>query len=159
MAYDIAAKVLIERCRGEILRWFLGIVVTESTLLEELPQETSSLRRSDFPILVTDDQGRRRLVIIEIQNDWAPAMPLRLLEYRCRHLLKHNHGLEATTCVLLLRPSSAATDHYGDSEVDYRYHLVRMYDEEGHHDPVCDIRSDQVRGAVGGSTERSARGT
>ncbi len=104
MAYDIAAKVLIERCRDEILRRFLGIPVTESTLLEELPQETTTLRRSDFPLLVTEGGGRQRLVLIEVQSRWEERFPLRLLEYRCRHKLKYDVG--AISCVLLLRPST-----------------------------------------------------
>ena len=128
MAYDIAAKVLIERCRDEILRRFLGIPVTESTLLADLPQETVSLRRSDFPILVTEADGRQRLVLIEVQSRWEGRFPLRLLEYRCRHKLKYD--VEAVSCLLLLRPAMAATDHYQDEEVDYRYRLVRVYELE-----------------------------
>ncbi len=126
MAYDIAAKVLIEKCRGEILRRFLGIQVTESTLLEDVPQETTSLRRSDFPLLVTEKGGRQRLVLMEIQSRWERNFPLRLLEYRCRHKLKHE--VEVLSCVLLLRPSATATDRYADTEVDYRYRLVRVYE-------------------------------
>jgi len=49
LKYDIASKVLMERCREEILRRFLGITVLESTILDELPQETVSVKRSDFP--------------------------------------------------------------------------------------------------------------
>jgi len=128
MPYDIAAKVLIEKCRHEILRHFVGIPVTESVLIEELPQETVSLRRSDFPLLVTDEAGRQLLVLIEIQSRWEPHFPLRLLEYRCRHMLRRR--LEAITCVLLLRPSVVATDRYEDNEVRYRYRLVRVYEWE-----------------------------
>jgi hypothetical protein len=101
MHYDIAAKVLLEKCRGEILRRFLGLSVSESTLIEQLPQETVSLKRSDFPILVTDESGSRRLVLIEIQSEWDGRIPLRLLDYRSRYLLKHD--VEAISCVLLLR--------------------------------------------------------
>jgi hypothetical protein len=88
--YDIAAKVLMEKCRREILRRFLGIPVSDSTLLEELPQETVSVRRSDFSILVSDDTGTQRLVIMEIQSRWDPKLPLRLLDYRSRYLLKYD---------------------------------------------------------------------
>jgi hypothetical protein len=126
MSYDIAAKVLIEKCRHEILRRFIGIPVADSTLLEEVPQETVSLRRSDFPILVTEEDGRQRLVLIEIQSDWDSDVPLRLLEYRCRHKLKQQ--VEVISCVLLLRPSRVATDHYEDAEVTYCYRLVRVYE-------------------------------
>ena len=126
MSYDIAAKVLIEKCRHEILRRFLGLAVADSVLIEDLPQETASLRRSDFPILVTEQSGRRRLVVIEVQSHWEPAFPLRLLEYRCRHMLRHD--VEALTCVLLLRPADAAVDYYEDGEVSYHYRLIKVYD-------------------------------
>jgi hypothetical protein len=129
MHYDIAAKVLMEKCRGEILRRFLGLSVSESTLLQELPQETVSIKRRDFPILVTDDSGCRRLVLLEIQSHWDRQIPLRLLDYRCRYLLKHD--LEAISCILLLRPSSAAVDSYADNEVRYSYRLIRIYELDG----------------------------
>lgn len=58
MNYDIATKVLLEKCRDEILRWFLGLAVTESTLLEEVPQETASLRRMDFAVLLLRPSGQ-----------------------------------------------------------------------------------------------------
>jgi predicted transposase YdaD len=124
MHYDIAAKVLMEKCRGEILRRFLGLSVSESTLLQELPQETVSLKRSDFPILVTDDSGCERLVLLEIQSQWDRRIPLRLLDYRSRYLLKHD--VEVISCILLLRPSSAAVTSYEDNEVRYSFRLIRI---------------------------------
>jgi hypothetical protein len=42
--YDIATKVLIESCRDEIIREFIGIDVRDTRLVEELPQETASLK-------------------------------------------------------------------------------------------------------------------
>ena len=68
MSYDIASKVLIERCHGEILRRFLGMDVLESVLLEPAPQETASVRRSDFPVSVTEADGHRSLVLLEVQS-------------------------------------------------------------------------------------------
>lgn len=126
MHYDIAAKVLLEKCRGEILRRFLGLSVSESTLIEHLPQETVSLKRSDFPILVTDESGNQRLVLIEVQSEWDRQIPLRLLDYRCRYLLKHE--VEAISCVLLLKPSAKAVALYEDNEVGYSYRLIRVYE-------------------------------
>ncbi|MCS7039401.1 MAG: hypothetical protein NZP34_07350 [Caldilineales bacterium] len=124
--YDIAAKVLVEKCSSEILRRFLGIPVTEATLLELLPQETTSVRRSDFPLMVHGADGRRRLVILEVQSEWDPDLPLRILEYRCRHKIRHD--VETISCVLLLRPSEAARDHYEDNEVSFRFHLIKVYE-------------------------------
>lgn len=127
-SYDIAAKVLIDTCREEILRRFLGLPISASTLLEDVPQETSSVRRSDFPLLVTGEQGEQTLVLIEVQNEWEPRFPLRLLEYRSRHMLRYD--VDAISCVLLLRPSKTASDHYQDKEVDYHFRLVRIYELE-----------------------------
>jgi predicted transposase YdaD len=129
MEYDIAAKVLIEKSHREILEHFLGLAVIESTLIEELPQQTATLRSSDVPLLVTDARGRRRLVVLELQSAWEWDVPVRLLEYRCRHILKER-VTDALSCVLLLRPSHAAQEQYRDREVSFRYRLVRVYELE-----------------------------
>jgi predicted transposase YdaD len=127
MEYDITAKVLIERSHREILQHFLGLPVVESTLLEPLPQQTATLRSSDFPLLATDAGGQRSLVVLEVQSDWEWEVPFRLLEYRCRHILRERLT-DALSCVLLLRPSRVATDLLEDAEVRYRYRLVRVYE-------------------------------
>lgn len=127
--YDIATKVLIESCRDEIIERFVGIRVKESTLVQMLPQETVSVKRSDFPVLVTDDKGITRLVILEIQTVWHRRVPLNLLDYRTRYLL--NHDVEAISCVILLRPSSSATDCYEDNELRFKYRLVKIYEMDG----------------------------
>jgi predicted transposase YdaD len=129
MEYDIAAKVLIEKSHRAILEHFLGLAVVESTLVEELPQQTVTLRSSDAPLMVTDARGRRRLVVLELQSEWEWDVPLRLLEYRCRHILKERIT-DALSCVLLLRPSHAAQERYRDREVSFRYRLVRVYELE-----------------------------
>ncbi|MBF0525082.1 MAG: hypothetical protein HQK56_08290 [Deltaproteobacteria bacterium] len=124
MHYDISSKLLIEMSQKEILRRLVGLPVLESELLEALPQETASLMRSDFPIMWTNEAGQRQLVLLEIQTRWEKTVPRRLLAYRSRYQLKYN--LDAISCVLLLRASKAATDHYRDQEIDYRYRLIRV---------------------------------
>lgn len=124
--YDIAAKVLVESCRDELIRQFVGIDVRESTVIEQLPQETVSVKTSDFPVMLTDAQGIARLVILEIQTEWKPYVPLNLLDYRTRYLLKHD--IDVFSCVILLRPSGSATDCYQDNEVRFRYRLVKIYE-------------------------------
>lgn len=137
--YDIAAKILIDNCRNEILRRFVGIEVRESTLIEKLPQETVSLKRSDYPLLVTDKNGITRLVLLEIQTYWDRKVPLNLLDYRTRYLLEQD--TEAISCLLLLRPSSSATDSYQDNEVRFHYRLVKIYEKDGfeiiENGPLC----------------------
>jgi len=126
MKYDVALKELFRHCSEAILRRLLDIPVAESILLEERPQETTSLRRSDFAFLVTREDGERILVIIEFQTDWHPDMALRLLEYRTRHKL--NEKVEVYTFVILLRPSTIASELYEDAEVRYRFGLIRIYE-------------------------------
>lgn len=123
--YDIASKVLIEKCRYELLRHFMGLDVEQSILLEELPQETVSLRRSDFPVRVTDTEGQVFLVLLEIQTAWEPDVPMRSLEYRMRYRIKYD--LPVQTCILLLTPSESAAERYEDDEVRFTYRLIPIY--------------------------------
>lgn len=137
--YDIAAKALIESCRDELIHQFLGIEVHESTLIEQLPQETVSVKSSDFPVMVTDADGNARLVILEIQSQWRRYVPLNLLDYRIRYLLKQPIGI--TSCVVMLRLSGTATDLYEDEEVKFRFRLVKIYEMDAEtaveNGPVC----------------------
>ena len=125
MEYDITSKVILTRCKEGILRHLCGLEVEEAELLETRPQETASLRRSDF-VLRVQMGGEERLVLLEFQTRWRSWLPLRTLECRCRHGLEE--GLPVVTVILLLRPSSAARDFYRDEEVEYRYRLVRVYE-------------------------------
>ena len=138
--YDIAAKVLMESCSGELIRYFLGIDFLTSTLIEALPQETVSLKRSDYPVLITDHNGVKRLVIIEIQTAWDRTVPLDLLDYRTRYLISHPVA-EVVSCIILLKPSGTAADYYEDNEVIFKYRLIKMADMDANdiidHGPVC----------------------
>ncbi len=84
------------------------------------------MRRSDFALRVVQEDGEEFLVLIEFQTHWQRDMPQRMLEYRARHVLRE--GLDALTVLMLTLPSPAATDHYQDREVDYRYRLVKLYE-------------------------------
>ncbi|MFP4030021.1 MAG: hypothetical protein ACLFTV_00485 [Desulfococcaceae bacterium] len=126
MQYDIASKVLIDRCRDDIIRYLLDIPVRESRILEPLPQETVSLKRGDYPIMITDESGGQEMAIIEIYAEWDKLIPLHLIDYRVRH--KIQHGVEAVSCVILLRPSGSATDRYKDRELRFRFRLVKIYE-------------------------------
>lgn len=124
MKYDAATKILMTSCRDEIIRSFLGIDVRESHLITELHQETVSLKRSDYPIMITDEADHRQIVIIELQTRWNRHVPLHLLDYRTRHLIKHD--VPVISCILLLRPSTSAANSYADSEVHFQYRLVDL---------------------------------
>ena len=126
MQYDIASKVLIDRCRDDIIRYLLKIPVQESRILEPLPQETVSLKRGDYPIMITDESGGQEMAIIEIYAEWDKLIPLHLIDYRVRFQIQH--GVEGRSCVILLRPSGSATDRYEDRELQFRFQLVKIYE-------------------------------
>ena len=125
MDYDIAIKEMLRLCSREILRRWLDIPVTDSTLIENLPQETTSLRRSDFPLHIITEDGREMLVLIEIQTWWDPDLPPRMLEYRYRHKLSFGkRNIPVRSVAIVLKPSPGVTDYYEDEQVRFRYHLI-----------------------------------
>ncbi len=138
MHYDIALKELLRHCGQAILEHLVGLPVQSSTLVE-MPQETTSVRRSDFPLRVITQEGEDLLVLIELQTQWQKQMPLRLLEYRTRHMLRA--GLDALSVVLLLRPGGDVREVYEDREVRYHYRVVKVYEADARevleHGPVC----------------------
>ena len=126
MQYDIALKELLRHCHTAILRDLLGLPITASSLIEERPRETASVRRSDFVLRVVQEDGEEFLVLIEFQTYWEPDMGSRMLEYRIRHVRRE--GLDAMSVLILVKHSPSATNHYRDREVDYRFHLVKLYE-------------------------------
>ncbi len=68
MKYDVAAKVILDISKEAILRRFLEMDLSDIQRLEELPEETFSLRRSDFPLHVFLKDGGEVIVLIEIQT-------------------------------------------------------------------------------------------
>jgi len=128
MIYDVAAKVVIDTSKEAILRRFLEIELESVELIEELPQEIVSLKRSDFPLLVIQKDGQESIVLIEIQTVFSREFVLRLIDYTVRYMLKYN--IEVTPFVLLLKPSSKATGVYTDKRLIFRYEIVRLWEKK-----------------------------
>ena len=128
MHYDLAAKVILSRCKEAVLSVLCGLPVTFVLPIEVSPQETPSVRRSDFVFRASFEDGTERLVLLEFLSYWKPWLPLRTLECRCRHLLEER--LPVVSVILLLTPAGGARDCYEDEEVRYRYRLVKVYEFE-----------------------------
>lgn len=124
--YDVASKILMETCRDEIIQYFAGIDVLESTLIEELPQETVSLKRSDFPVMVKPREGQDALLIFELQTAWHPDVPLNLLDHRTRYQIKYK--IDPLSFVILLKPSGTASGVYENNEVRFSFRLIKIYE-------------------------------
>jgi hypothetical protein len=128
MRYDITSKVIFERCKGAILRFLCKLDIAEIEDIEELPQETVSLRRSDFVVKVRDREGKLFVCIIEFIQRWEKYLPLRTLEYRCRHKLKEK--LPVITIIFVFLSGGDVKEEYEDEEVRYRYRVVKLYEIE-----------------------------
>ncbi|RKY04346.1 hypothetical protein DRP77_04125, partial [Candidatus Poribacteria bacterium] len=129
MRYDVASKRLMEIAKEEILSWLLDIEVESAELIEEVPKETVSLRRSDFPLLVRDKEGGERIVLIEFQTRWEPELPVRLLEYFARFKLKHR--LPVIPVVVLFKEGGPQEGIYEDEAVRFRFRLVKLWEVDG----------------------------
>ncbi len=127
MEYDIAAKVALDTSKEEILRRYLSIEPKDIEILEELPQETVSLRRSDFPLRVRTKEGAELIVLIDIQTVFERKFVLRLIDYTVRFMLKYD--LEVIPLILLLTPSEKAEGVYESRFLTFRYNIVRFWEE------------------------------
>jgi predicted transposase YdaD len=128
MKYDIAAKVVIENGKEAILRKFLKMDPDSIEIIEQLPEETTSLRTSDFPLLVTLKDGQKTIVLIEVQTEFDRDFPLRLLEYSVRFILKYH--LEVIPFVLVLKKTDLATGIYENKILAFKYGVFRFWEEE-----------------------------
>jgi len=126
MKYDVASKTILNLGKEAILRKFLDINPSSIQFLEELPEETVSVRRSDFPLHVVQKDGQEMIVLIEIQTVFDHDFVLRLIDYSVRLMLKYH--LKLIPLVLLLTPSSIATGFYEDDLLTFRYHIVRFWE-------------------------------
>ena len=66
MQYDIASKVILTHCRNMVLRQLCGLNIKDAELIEVRPQETASVRRSDFVLRAFFEDGTEKLVLLEV---------------------------------------------------------------------------------------------
>jgi len=128
MQYDIASKVILTHCRNTVLRELCGLNIRDAELIDVRPQETASVRRSDFVLRAFFEDGTEKLVLLELITQWKRYLPLRTLETRCRHILEE--GLEIETIMIELKRCYGVVDYYHDNEVDFRYKVIKLYEVE-----------------------------
>ena len=126
MYYDVASKVILNHCRGPVLRELCGLKVRESELIDIRPQETASLRRSDFVLRALFEDNKEKLVLLEFITSWKKYLPLRTLETRCRHKLQED--LDIITVMIALKQIPGIKDYYRDREVEFKYKVVKVYE-------------------------------
>jgi len=125
MRYDVAAKVVVQHGKEALIRWFLQIDPEEIELMEELPQESASLRRSDFPLWVRTKDGREQIILLEFQTRWSWNLPLRLVDYIARFKLKYH--LPVFGVVVLFTRREGLGEVYQDESITLRYRLIKIW--------------------------------
>jgi hypothetical protein len=123
--YDIVTKVLMERAADRMLEQFLGLAVADLELIEELPQESASLKRSDYILRVTDQQGNTEIILWEFLSQWKRRAVLSLCDYAVRAKIKF--ALPVRPVIVLLRPSPQATDVLEEDCLRFQWTLIRRY--------------------------------
>lgn len=125
MQYDIATKVLMDRAGIMMLEVFSGLKVKELELIQELPQETVSLKRSDYILKVKDSEGKKFIVVWEFLSSWKEDSILSLIDYYVRCKIKYK--LKIYPVVILLKESSQAGQSYEDEHIRFIFHLTGLY--------------------------------
>ncbi|MCP4396240.1 MAG: hypothetical protein GY801_02870 [bacterium] len=123
--YDVATKVLMERAADQMLEQFLGLKSSDIELIEELPQESANLKRSDYILRVTDIKGQTAIVLWEFLSEWKRRSVLSLCDYCVRATIKF--GLPVKPAILLLSSSPRATDVLDTEYLRFQFHLIRLY--------------------------------
>ena len=124
MQYDIATKVLMDQAAASLMERFLGIRTAEFEYVEELPQESVSLKRSDYILRVTDKDGKTQIGIWEFLSVWKRSAVLNLIDYTVRALIKFK--LPVIPVLLLLRPAPAASNFFEEGGLRFTFTLVQF---------------------------------
>lgn len=98
--YDVATKVLMDKAAGPMLETFLGIQATDIELIDELPQESVSLKRSDYILRVIDAEGEARIVLWKFLSQWRRNAVLNLCDYTVRAFMKYNLPMQPVIFLL-----------------------------------------------------------
>ena len=124
--YDVATKVLMDKAAGPMLDEFLGIQATDIELIDELPQESASLKRSDYMLRVIDNEGQARIVLWEFLSQWRRNAVLNLCDYGVRALMKYDLPLRPV--IFLLASSPQAADTFKNTWLSFRFTLIKVYE-------------------------------
>ncbi len=126
MQYDIALKTLLETAREDFFRAIIGENVLEFKGIEELPTETVSVRRSDFPVRVKDENGEEMIHLVEFESHWNADKLWSMLGYKARYVEKY--GLPVKSTMVLLTKSNVAVNVLEEREITFRFNLVKMWE-------------------------------
>jgi len=126
MKYDIATKVLMEAAVDRVMEHFLGLQLESLEFVKELPQESVSLKRSDYVLKAMNKEGRVFIIILEFLSSWKKKSLLNLIDYTVRAMLKFD--LPVLPAIILLKPYKGASDCYEDENLRFTFRLIKLYE-------------------------------
>jgi hypothetical protein len=129
----------LEIAAPQILEYFLGIKTQSYEILEEFPQETVSLRSTDFPLHIRNAQGTESILLLELQSYWKEEKVRDLIQYKMRFHNKYN--LPIQSCMILFNENANATDVYTDGEISFSFTLIKLWQL----DPAGILQKDQIQ--------------
>jgi predicted transposase YdaD len=123
--YDIVLERLLSKCRETFLEYFLDLDLEDVEILE-IHQETTSLRRADFPLKVRSKTSGTFIVLLEVQTKWHKNVPLRLLEYEVRYRIQT--GMNVLPLVMVLTRSPGVVDYYETENIHYKFKVIKLWE-------------------------------
>ncbi len=126
MQYDIAMKTFLETAREEFFREILKEDIAAVEEILELPQESVSVKSTDFPVLVKNHNGESEIHIVEFQSDWKAEKVLDLAEYTLR--FRRKYRLPVKPIMVLFRKNRKAANVYQDHQFSFSFHLVKIWE-------------------------------
>lgn len=128
MKYDITTKRLLEIGKSSILKHFLSLDIESAEILEELPQETVSIRSTDFPIKIKDIKGQEFILLLEIQTEWKEDKLFDFIGYWAR--FKKKYKIEVESVMFLFQKNEKAVSYYKDKNVHFNFTLIKFWELE-----------------------------
>jgi len=128
MQYDITSKVLIEKGKLSLFRYFQKRQPADIELIELQPQEMPSLKKGDCVLKVTEPSGAQEIQVWEFKTHWNTQDILNLMDYTIR--AKQTYHLPVKPVLFLFLEHPKATGEYQDENFQFRFDLVKLWKED-----------------------------
>ncbi|MDQ6964223.1 MAG: hypothetical protein Q9M13_04805, partial [Mariprofundales bacterium] len=124
--FDIVGKKLLENSLMDFFREIIGVEIQNGEIIEELPQERPVMKRTDYPVMVTDVSGQKSIYIVELQTHWSEGKLKDLIIYR--FLFERKYNVPVQVVLVLFLPHKDARDVFKASGIRFEFRLVKLYE-------------------------------
>ena len=128
MRYDITSKVLIEKGKLSLFRYFQKRQPADIELIELQPQEMPNIKKGDCILKVTESSGAQEIQVWEFKTQWNTQDILNLMDYTIR--AKQTYRLPVKPVLFLFVEHPKATGEYQDENFQFRFDLIKLWEED-----------------------------